>query len=374
MSVTVEPLQHRRDLPSFLALPHQIYASDTDGVAPTQLVRGARLLGTGFRDPDSNFRVLVARRDGAVVARTVVFRDPAHDKHTDEQVAFFGYFEAVDDEAGEAVLDAASEQAKQWGADLLRGPRGFTRIDERGVLIEGHHTAPILAGHHPQRYRELLERLGFEKNHDALAYEIETDFPDGSPKPLPDKLQAKADGVDIEGLEVHGARWSQMLTDLDLAHTVMVEGFRDVPDNTPLPRSTFRALGLPFLAITDPEMLQLATVNGQPAGFALCVPELNEVLIHARGGFGPRAMVRMLRGKGTTLRTASFKLLSVVPEYRGTGLHALLIREAINGIRRAGYNRLEASLVDERNKPMRHIVEDAGMEIYRRYRVYERSV
>ena len=64
----------------------------------------------------------------------------------------------------------------------------------------------------------------------------------------------------------------------------------------------------------------------------------------------------------------------MLPEYRGTGLHALLIREAIHGIRIAGYGRLEASLIDERNGPMRKIVEGAGMTVYRRYRVYERSV
>ena len=74
------------------------------------------------------------------------------------------------------------------------------------------------------------------------------------------------------------------------------------------------------------------------------------------------------------MRTASFKLLGVLPAYRGTGLHAVLIREAIRGIRRAGYDRLEASLIDERNRPMRHIVESAGMRIYRRYRVYEQRL
>jgi len=43
-------------------------------------------------------------------------------------------------------------------------------------------------------------------------------------------------------------------------------------------------------------------------------------------------------------------------------------------VKRAGYRRLEASLIDERNGPMRSIVESAGMTVYRRYRVYERPV
>ena len=63
-----------------------------------------------------------------------------------------------------------------------------------------------------------------------------------------------------------------------------------------------------------------------------------------------------------------------LPEYRKAGLAALVIRECIEGVRRAGYHRLEASLIDGRNSKMRHIVESAGMEIYKRYRVYERPV
>ena len=61
----------------------------------------------------------------------------------------------------------------------------------------------------------------------------------------------------------------------------------------------------------------------------------------------------------------------VLPEHRGSGLHAALIRAAIEGVRTAGYQRLEASLVDERNGPMRAIVVGAGMQIYRRYRIYD---
>ena len=81
-----------------------------------------------------------------------------------------------------------------------------------------------------------------------------------------------------------------------------------------------------------------------------------------------------LAGGLRTMDTASFKLLGVLPIYRGAGLHALLICEAINGVARAGYQRLEASLIDERNGPMRSIVEGAGMEIYKRFRVYEQAI
>lgn len=373
MPVQTQVLTRSTELLPFLRLPQRVYAEDEAWVAPMQAGEAARLLHHGFTDVGQCFRLVLARRDGEVVGRCAVFRDPAHDQHTEENVVFFGYFEAIDDEAGRAVLGAAETQARAWQGAVLRGPRGITRIDARGILVDGHHLAPLLAGHHPRRYHALLEREGFCKHHDALAYEIAVNAPDGSPRPLPERLARAADRVRIPGLEVRGARWTSVLADLDLAHRVMVDAFRDVPDNTPLPRATFRALGMPFLGITHHEMLQLAIVDGEPAGFALCVPELNETLIHARGRLGPLGVARALAGvRG--IKTASFKLLGLLPRYRRTGLHALLIREAIEGIRRAGYARLEASLIDERNKAMRNVVEKAGMTVYRRYRVYERGL
>jgi len=179
--------------------------------------------------------------------------------------------------------------------------------------------------------------------------------------------------VDIPGLEVRSVRWLRARRDLSLAHEVFVDAFRDVPENTPMPRAQFVNLGGAVLLLTNRHMLQLALVDGRPAGFALCFPELNEAAQHARGRLDPLGLWRFLTGL-RRIETASFKLLGVLPEYRGTGLHALLIHHVVEGVKRAGYRRLEASLIDERNGPMRNIVESAGMTVYRRYRVYERPV
>ena len=106
---------------------------------------------------------------------------------------------------------------------------------------------------------------------------------------------------------------------------------------------------------------------------SVVVDGVNEAIIKAKGHLFPLGWMRLLWAT-RRIRTASFKLLGVLPEHRSSGLHAKLVVARISGIRAAGYRRLEASLIDERNGPMRHIVETAGMEVYKRYRVYERAV
>jgi len=367
MSLDIHSVSSRQDWRVFLDLPRHLYRDDPDYVQPLRAVVRQRLQRT-------DAILLVALRDGQPAGRITVMRDRLHDKHKDENVAFCGFFESIDDrDVAFGLFDAATQVARELGATLLRGPRGLTRIDETGVLVEGRERAPFLAGHHPANYERFFEEAGFTKHHDVLAYDISIVDASGAERPLPQKLQDRADAVDIDGLHVASCSYRNLWTDLETAHAVMVEGFRDVPENTPIPKAQFLAMGAGLLGFTSRHMLQLATVHGEPAAFALCFPEMNEALIYARGRIFPFGIGRF--GVGLRrIRTASFKLLGVCPDYRGTGLHAKVIAHAIAGVKRAGYHRLEASLIDERNGPMRHIVESSGMEIYRRYRVYERPV
>jgi len=373
-TLKIDEVSSREDLDAFLDLPLHLYQNDPDYVAPLRPWLRRRL---SWRNPffrEAGLKLFVARRSGETCGTISVLRDRRHEKHQKEKVAFFGFFETPRSEGvARALLDAATEQAGAWGAELLRGPRNLTRVEETGTLVEGHGRPPMLAGHQPFWYADLLESEGFAKHHDVLAYETPVVDDQGNQRTLPEPLARKAAAVDIPGLEVRSVRWSRARRDLALAHEVFVDAFRNVPENTPMPRAQFVNLGGAVLLLSNRHMLQLALVDGRPAGFALCFPELNEAAHCARGRLDLAGLWRFLNGL-RWIETASFKLLGVLPDYRGTGLHALLIHHVIEGVKRAGYRRLEASLIDERNGPMRNIVESAGMTLYRRYRVYERPV
>ena len=373
--LTVQPVRGRADLRAFVGFPRRLYADDPSFVPPLELLLRRKLSPRNPLFRDADMVLLLARRGREVLGTVSVLRDRRHERHTGERVAFFGFFECVDDTAvARALLERATVQALAWGATSLRGPRNLSRVEAVGVLVEGADTRPpFMGGHTPPYYRRLLEELGFTEHHDVLAYDIELLDEDGAQVPIPDKLQEQADAVDIPGLQLRPTRWRTLGQDLRLAHAVFVEAFRDVPDNTPMPLRQFLYLGRLLIALTHTSMLQLATIDGKAAGFALCFPEVNEAIVNARGRLFPFGWLRLLLGlRG--IRTASFKLIGVLPEYRSSGLHALMIRRAVEGCREAGYGRLEASLVDARNHKIRKVIEPSGMQVYRRYRVYEREL
>lgn len=373
-AITVErlDLSDRRSLRRLLDLWRRIYADDPAWVAPLREWLQRRL------DPDNPFfreaelALYVAQRGTEAVGSISSLRDLRHERLKGERVAFFGFFETIDDpEVARALIDQATDDARAWGAALLRGPRNLTRIEEVGLTVEGHEfRPPLLASHHRPYYQALIEGLGFVKHHDVLAYHRMLVEPDGSPTPYPQKLLDRAAAADFPGLVVRSADLLHMERDLSLAHRVFVEAFRDVPENTPMPREQFVHLGRVFLLFTSRQLLQLATVDGEAAGFGICIPEVNEAVQSAGGRLLPLGWAKLL-ASFPGIRTSSFKLIGVMPEYRGKGLNSKLILAAIEGVRAAGYNRIEGSLIDERNAASLGTVEGLGLTIYKRYRLYD---
>ncbi len=372
--IAIETVTGGRALREFVGLARVIQSGDPHFVPPFEDVQARQLRKALAKD--ARLRLLLARRGGEAVGRVAVIEDARHRKVRGEEVVFFGFFEAVEDaRVVKALIDAASDVAREWDAEMLRGPRNLSRISEIGALVEGHDgPPPMLAGHAPAYYAELLEAAGMEPHHDILAWEVPLHQEDGSLRDVPAGMSRAIERArSLEGLEVRPASWWHILRDLKLAHHVFTEAFRDVPDNTPMPLSQWLSTGLVFLVLSSRRMLQIATVHGKPAGFALCFVDLNEAQIHAGGRLLPFGWLPFLLSV-RRIRTASFKLLGVVPEYRHTGLHMLMAYQACVGTYEAGYERLEASLVDSRNHKMCKMLRRCDGEVYRTYRVFERTL
>lgn len=359
MSLRIQRIQRHRDLVEALRLPGRLYEDHPDWARRPPRVWALRLGG-----PIRSGRVVffAAYRGSEVVGTLSVQR--AHD------TAWFGHLQAEDDpEILPQLWDAVEAQARQWGATSLKGPRDLTRFEYVGLTIEGHdRMAPLMQDHHGPWLQGAVEALGMERHHDVLAYEILLYGPDGRETPIPERLLQKAAAVDLPELVVRRARWRSVESDLRAVHEVLNESYQTVPDvDDPMPWRTFQLLGHAFLAATDTELVQLAFVEGRPAAFCIVLPELNEALVRRRGLFGRLPSPRRIHSVG-------FKLIGVRTDLRGTGLHAKLIEAVVHGARRAGYDRIDGSVIDERNGPMRAVVEGAGMDVYRRYRFYRKDL
>ena len=141
----------------------------------------------------------------------------------------------------------------------------------------------------------------------------------------------------------------------------------------PLTDDELYYLGERLKQIVVPELTLIAEDQGRPIGFLGLVPDFNSVLRHMQGRLTPLSIMKALyySRKITGLRLL---LLGIKREYRNKGVEALLIREAFKGIKKRGYTQVEFSWILEDNIPIQRVIEMAGGRLYKKYRIYEKSI
>ena len=113
--------------------------------------------------------------------------------------------------------------------------------------------------------------------------------------------------------------------------------------------------------------------SGEPVGFALSLPDINQAIRHCNGRLFPFGIFKLLwymrRIVGLRIIT-----LGVKKEYRHTGLAAMLYFETFKRGTRKGHTWGESSWVLEDNKEMLGGLEKMKFWRDKTYRIYERAI
>jgi len=377
-AVDVQPVATPDDLKCFVRFPWRIYANDPYWVPPI-ISQIEKRLDTQ-RNPFWEYaerELFLARRSGEVVGTVAAIVNHQHNQQLNDQTGFFGFFETVNDEqVAAALIVAASDWLRERGKDLMRGPVNGAPTDEVGVLLAGHDRRPsIWEGHTPPYYRDLIERLGFRKYDDYFAYELWFKDLDWDLRNLPSKFLRVAEKVRSKtGVTVRKVDVNQWDSEVAKIHYLYNVAFRTIPGHTDMSLEKFSGMAASLRPFLDPNLIVIAEVDGQPVGFAVALMDLNEALCHFRSGkLYPWDLIRLKWHMGR-IRTACGKMLGVLPEYRARGLEILLGLEFGQHVLGKGYERVEMSLLQEKNTMINRIVQRVGAKPYLHYRVYEKPL
>jgi GNAT superfamily N-acetyltransferase len=258
---------------------------------------------------------------------------------------------------------------------VLRGPINGAPTDEVGVLLDGFARRPALwEGHTPPYYARLLSELGFHKHDDVFAYELTYAQLGRDLRRLRPRLWQAADKLRTRSrVQLRPLRLERWDADIAAAHAIYNTAFRTIDGHTDMSLEKFQALARSARPFLDPGLALLAEIEQRPVGFAIALPDVNEALWHLNGTLSPWQLLKF-QWYRRRIGTVCFKLLGVLPEYRGRGLEALLILEMAQRCIARGYERCEMSLVSERNQPVNRTIRRMGGQLYRRYRIYERAL
>lgn len=380
-SVVVERVVGRWGVRRFVELPYRLYRHDPCWVPPLRFER-RRFLSARHNPYFEHAEVALwlARRGRRVVGRVSSQIDHLHTSKHGERLVVFGHFECErDHQAAKALLGAVAHWGRERGATALRGPLSFSLHHEGGLLVEGFDEPPVIGTpYNPPYYAELFEHTGLAKKMDLLGARAELGAEFGGLASLPEEMIRVADGVrQMTGITVrHGSR-KDMAAEIERVVSVYNRAWADNWGFVPLTPAEGRALTRDLDPVIIPELAVIAEAGGEPVGVLLGIRDLNRVLIRLHGRLLPSGWIRLLRDM-RRIDSCRLILFGVLEDYRGLGVSALLVVEAIKAGLAAGFRRVEMSWILETNqamlRPLLSFGGQLGVRLHRRWRIYERGL
>lgn len=369
---SIHEVDRPAELREFIRAGREFYRGDPHWVEP--LHGEMRDLLTPGRNPfwlHARRALFLARRDGRVVGRVAAIRDDNHNRYWNERAGFFGFFESERDPATAALLLGAAEGwLRLQGAGLSRGPVNPSTNEECGLLVEGFDGPPrIMMTYNPPWYGELIEGAGYGKAMDLLAYDMEvSEAIRGRLARIAARVQRHCPGLEVRHLDMR-----HLSDEVDSIRAIYNDAWGRNWGFVPMTDAEFDAMAGKLKSMLDPELTAIAFVDGEPAGFLLNLPDYNQVIRGLHGRLTPWGIARMLLAK-RRLREMRLITLGVRERFRASGIDACLYLKGLEGSLRRGISRVEFSWILENNSSTRNICENTGGRVYRRYRIYERTL
>ncbi|MGB6228947.1 MAG: hypothetical protein WBF53_02325 [Litorimonas sp.] len=359
----------------FLDLPYELYRGEAHWRAPLRMERRQQI---GAKNPATRHmtaRFFVARTEGRPVGRIAAFTNAEHDRHHGPGVAFFGYFDCVDDPAvSDALLEAAKDWARGQGRTRLVGPAMWSVNEEVGLLIDGfeHPPAIIMPYGHPHQV-EAVERNGFEKAVDLYAYRA--DLSGGAPDvPLVRRLCAKAEAD--PGLTWRSLNTRDFLADVRMAREIFNDAWADNWGFIPFSEEQFVHMAKEMRPIMFGTGFQIGFIDGEPATFVWMIPDVNEAVRGLDGKLLPLGWAKLLwRLKTRRVAKGRIPLMGLKRKFHGTRrgvvLTTKICSESFDAGKAQGFAQCELSWVLETNPSMMAICDMVGADRYKTYRMVE---
>jgi hypothetical protein len=364
-----------QDMDRFIRVPMRLNAGDPAFVPPLVMERKEALdpkINPFFQHAECAFWLAV--RDGKDVGRISAQLDHLAPPDPEGPAGYFGMIAGEDDPAVFAALFATAEAwLKARGKVKALGPFNLSINEEIGLLVDGFDRPPMfMMGHDPAYVGARIEEQGYAKEKDVFAYVVDTatDVPVAARR----RLDRGVSGVVLRPLDLK--RYDEEVRN-------MTDIFNDAWAGnwgfSPLTQEETAHLGKSLKLLLNPKLFWFAEVDGEPVGFGVVLPNLNEAIRDLGGELFPFGIVKMLwRLKVAGVKSGRLPLMGVRRAAFASPKGAMLPFLIIDNLRREslklGIRSVEMSWILEDNMPMRRIIETVGGERYKTYRIYAKGI
>ncbi len=371
-SVSIKVVETKADLMKFIKLQWKFYEGDPHWVPP--LIMDRKKILSKEKNPffqHGNAEYFLAEKNGELAGRIAAIKNDLHNQHHNDKVGFFGFFECVNDqEVANALFNAAKDWLVKNGCNAMRGPANPSSNDEYGMLIDGFDDSPrILMTYNPKYYLELCDNYGFNKGKDLYAYKLE------NKKVIAvDKLRRVAEiAKQRSGLKISQINMKDFNNELNKVKYVYNKAWQPNWGFVPMTDAELDAAAKDLKSLVEPSLVLFGEIKDQVVGFALVMPDYNQIFKQMNGRLFPFNFIKLFTQK-RKLKWCRIIILGVIPEFQKKGLDASFYWEIVNRAHDIGIDLGEASWILEDNDMMNRGAETMQGEIYKKYRIYEMPI
>ena len=372
--LVVKAVNDRPMRKQFITLTDRIYRHDPAWVPPLIFERKQFLSPQNPYFEHARFRSWIAFRNGTPVGRICAQIDELHLARYQDDTGFYGMLEAANDGA---IFTALFETAESWlrrqGMRHVRGPFNLSINHECGMLVEGFQTPPmVMMGHSRPYYEAMIRQQGYQSEIDLLAYLAKTDIPF---TPSMQKITRRYK----QAITIRAFDFSRLNEDLSIFKDVYEDAWSTNWGFLPFTARELKHLGQDLKQFVPAEMAAIAEIDGRPAAIILLFPNLYEAIRDLNGRLLPFGWLKLLwRLKTTAIQTIRVPIMGVRKQYHNSRLGAALSLALVAHMQtvalKRGYKEVELSWILENNKGMRNILESVGAKVYKRYRIFRKTL
>jgi GNAT superfamily N-acetyltransferase len=280
-----------------------------------------------------------------------------------------GFFECINDAtAANLLMDTARNWLQERGMEAMDGPINFGENDNFwGLLVQGFTHPAVGMNYNPNYYQSLFENYGFKLYFEQISNHMDVD------KPLPERFAKIADWVSKKpGYHFEHLKLSNLNKYSQDFQNIYNDAWQFHENFSPMSNQTVLESLEKMKDFMDERFIWFAYVNGDPAAFAITIPDVNQVIKYMNGKTNWFAKLKFayyrMIGKMDRLRVV---IMGVKPAYQKSGLESALIMKSIEMIRKTNqYKEIELSWVGDFNPKMRALHESVGAVLAKTHYTY----
>lgn len=324
--IEIREIKTRNEIKEFIKFPFQLYKNHPYWV-PALIKEECDNL-----DPKVNpvfdyaeARYFMAFKEGKPVGRLAAIINHVEVKKQGKPKLRFGWFDVIDDVlVSRALLEKATQVARENKLEWIEGPMGFSNMDKAGLLVEGFEEKnTLISWYNYPYYAEHFHKLGFEVASQWVEFKLKT------PQQPLDRVKRFADLIS-QKFRLNVYRFTSkkdIQAHADEMFALLNQTYSILSTFIPFEKKQIDYYKHKYFPYLHPDfVICIKDKTGNIIAFAVMMPSMSEALKKANGSLWPLGWFHLWKAHKFP-KMAEFYLIGIAPDYQNKGLTAIISHE-----------------------------------------------